>query len=120
MTAVVSTRRQIWHYTCDHGAAGIRRDGVVKPNAQPALGGLPVSWFTDLDSSRRFEVGLTSHIIRCDRMAHRFEVKDPSVLDYWPMLARFLRVPRDVRDELEDGRLPAHWWVSLKPVEVIT
>lgn len=119
MTAVVSTRSQIWHYTCDHAAAGIRRDGVINPNAQPALDGLPLSWFTDLDSSHRFEVGLTSRIIHCDRMAHRFEVKDPGVLDYWPTFARRLRVPRAVRDALEDGRLPAHWWVSLKPVEVI-
>lgn len=120
MTAVVSTRRRIWHYTCDHAAAGIRRDGLIKPNAQPALDGLPVSWFTDLDRGHRFEVGLTSRIIRCDRMAHRFEVKDPNGLEHWPVLARHLRVPREIRDELEDGRLPAHWWVSLNPVEVIT
>lgn len=39
--------------------------------------------------------------------------------NWWPHLARHIRVPRQVRDDLEIGRLPAHWWVSLKLVEVI-
>lgn len=115
MTAV-----RIWHYTCDDGAEGIRRDGIVKPNPHPLLGGLPISWWTDLDPSHRYEIGLTSDTLTCDRMAHRFEAKDWTLLDYWPTYARTAKVPRAVRDELEDGRLPAHWWISLAPVEVIT
>lgn len=114
------TARQIWHYTCDHGAPGIRRDGIVKPNAHPMLGGLPISWWTDLGPEHRHDIGLTSDMLTCDRMAHRFQVKDPAALDWWPHLARHLRVPRHLRDQFEGGRLPAHWWVSLKPVEVIT
>src|SRR5918999_1030958 len=108
----------IWHYTCDHSAAGIRRDGLVKPHHQVVLGGA-LSWWTDLDRGHRFAIGLTSQILRCDRMAHRFEVKDPARLVHWPVFARAERIPRDVRDDLEDGRLPAHWWVASEPVEVI-
>lgn len=110
----------IWHYTCDHSADGIRRGGTVDPHPQPALGGVPLSWWTDLERGHRFEVGLTSLILSCDRMAHRFEVKDPSQLTWWPKAARALKVARDVRDDLEDGRLPAHWWVAFEPIEVIT
>ncbi|WUI02084.1 hypothetical protein OHR68_09840 [Spirillospora sp. NBC_00431] len=110
----------IWHYTCDHGVDGIRREGVVKPNAHPLLDGLPISWFTNLERCHRFEAGLTADWITCDRMAYRFEVKAADSLEWWPRAARRLRVPRDVRDGLEIGRLPAHWWVSLQPVAVVT
>lgn len=110
----------MWHYTCDHSADGIRRDGTVKPHPQPALAGVPLSWWTDLERGHRFEVGLTSQILGCDRMRHRFEIKDPSALTPWSIAARLLKVPREVRDDLEDGRLPAHWWVAFTDVEVIT
>lgn len=109
----------IWHYTCGHGAGGIRREGIVKPNPHPFLNGLPISWWTDLGPEHRFEVGLTSTTLGCDRMANRFQVKDPDDLDWWPHLARYIQMPRSLRDELEAGRLPAHWWCSLEPVEVI-
>ncbi|WP_433225496.1 hypothetical protein [Actinomadura formosensis] len=111
--------RTIWHYTCDHGAPGIRSGGVVVPNHHPLLG-VELSWFTDLERSHRHEAGLTSARIACDRMAHRFAVADPAGLIWWPRAARVLAVPRAVRDELEEGRLLAHWWVAFGPVEVIT
>jgi hypothetical protein len=109
----------IWHYTCDHGAPGIRRNGLVRPNGHPLLDGLPISWWTDLGPEYRFEIGLTADWITCDRMAHRFEVKDPCQLMRWPSAARVLGVPQPIRDDLEIGRLPAHWWVAFQPVEVI-
>ncbi|MEV6035996.1 hypothetical protein AB0L65_32915 [Nonomuraea sp. NPDC052116] len=112
MTAV------LWHYTCDHGATGIVRDGMVKPNLHPLLG-VPVAWFTDLDRAHRLELGLTSDTLKCDRMAHRFEVADPESLLWWPKAARLLRLSQAVRAELETGRLPAHWWVSFEPVAVL-
>jgi hypothetical protein len=113
------TGTQIWHYTCDHGAPGIRRDGRVKPNAHLLLAGLALSWWTDLGREHRHEVGLTSDVLRCDRMAHRFQVKDPAALEWWPRAARRLCVPRAVRDDLEVTRLPAHWWVAFEPVVVL-
>jgi hypothetical protein len=106
-----------WHYTCDHSEAGIRESGLIQPNHHPLIL-RSMSWFTDLGPDRRYEAGLTSSIINCDRMAYRFEVVDPAQLTWWPVAARALRVPQAVRDELEDGRLPAHWWIALAPVEV--
>lgn len=108
----------IWHYTCDHGAPRIRRDGIVKPNHHPLLG-VELSWFTDLERSHRHEAGLTSSYIRCDRMAHRFAVREEAELTWWPHAARALAVPREARDGLEGGRLPAHWWVAFAPVAVV-
>jgi hypothetical protein len=107
----------MWHYTCDHGAAGIVRDGLVRPNRHPLLG-VAVAWFTDLDSGHRQELGLTSDTLGCDRMAHRFEVAQEGLL-WWPKAARQLQVTTRVRAELETGRLPAHWWLSLEPVAVL-
>ncbi|MEU8199507.1 hypothetical protein AB0C10_37560 [Microbispora amethystogenes] len=109
------TPRMLWHYTCDHGAAGIQREGIIRPNLHPLLG-VPVAWFTDLDPAHRFEIGLTSDRLACDRMAHRFATADRLV--WWPLAARSLRVPAPVRAELETGRLPAHWWVSLTEVAI--
>jgi len=110
----------LWHYTCDHGAELIRRDGLVKAHPQPVLDQVTLSWWTDLGPEHRYEVGLTSDLLTCDRMAHRFQAKDPSTLERWTRAARNWRIPPVVRDELEDGRLPAHWWVAFDPVEVVT
>lgn len=107
-----------WHYTCDHGAEGICSEGVVRPNLHPLLG-VPVAWFTDLGHAYRTQLGLTSDTLACDRMSHRFEVAHPGRLLWWPRAARSLKVPAPVRDELEHGRLPAHWWISFGPVEVV-
>lgn len=108
----------VWHYACAHSAQQIRVDGVVKPNPQPLLDRQVVSWFTDLGREHRYETGLTSHTIACDRMEFRFEV-DLAGLLWWPRAARLLNVERAVRDHLEAGRLPAHWWVALEPVPVL-
>ncbi len=108
---------QIWHYTCDHSAALIRRSGIVVPHPQPLLGHA-LSWWSDLGPEHRYEVGLTSETLDCDRMAYRFAPIDMGVLTWWPDAARTLGVSHATRDELEDDRLPAHWWVSLLPVAV--
>lgn len=109
----------IWHWTCHHQAPMIRTDGLVKPHPQPLLRGVELSWWTDLGAEHRFELGLTSNTLRCDRMETRFQAARPETLTHWPVAARALHVPRAVRDELEAGRLPAHWWIALEPVEVI-
>lgn len=108
----------LWHFTCRHSATGIRLEGMVRPWPQPLLAGTRLSWWTDLGVEHRFELGLTSQSIGCDRMEARFQAVDPAALTWWPKAARSLEVPQRVRDELEDGRLPAHWWISLEPVEV--
>lgn len=110
----------LWHYTCDHGARGIELSGTVLPNPRTAEFGLPpVAWLTDLDPPDRFALGLTMDSITCDRMAWRCTVDAPAA-ERWFAYARRCRVPRELRDELEDGRLPAHWWVSETPVAVLS
>lgn len=111
------TPRLLWHYTCDHGAVGIRWEGVIRPGLHLLLG-VRIAWFTDLERADRVAVGLTSDTLACDRMAHRFAVPGGAV-EWWPRAARRLRVPSAVRSELETGRLPAHWWVSFSPVEIV-
>lgn len=108
----------VWHYACAHSAEGIRADGLIKPNPQPLLGNHALSWFTDLGREHRYAVGLTSTVITCDRMEYRFEV-DLANLLWWPRAARQVDAERSVRDALEAGRLPAHWWVAFDPVPVL-
>jgi hypothetical protein len=106
-----------YHYTCDHGADGIRRDGVVKPHPHPLLPE-PVAWLTDLDKPHRYELGLTNFTLECDRTAHCFETATATAL-WWPIYARTL--PRLLRQELEaaTAAAPMHWWISKLPVPVI-
>ena len=61
----------LWHFTCDHGRQGIGRAGLVKPNRAAVP---PLAWFTDLPNPQREHLGLTSLILSCDRMAHRYRV----------------------------------------------
>ncbi|MEU8199525.1 hypothetical protein AB0C10_37650, partial [Microbispora amethystogenes] len=45
---------------------------------------------------------------------------DPEALAWARAKVERVRVPAPVRAELETGRLPAHWWVSLTPVAIAT
>ena len=107
---------QAYHYTCDHGAQGIRRDGLIKTNPHPWLP-IPLAWFTDLDAPIRDALGLTSQILTCDRTEHRFEAS-PHGLLWWPIYARELSA--EIRWGLESapGALPMHWWISDRDVPV--
>lgn len=106
----------LYHYTCDHGADGIRREGVIRPNRHVILG-VGVVWLTDLDVPYREALGLTSHILSCDRTAHRLEVVCPWAV-WWPRYARGL--PSSARWAVESaaGMAPVHWWVATEPVAV--
>jgi hypothetical protein len=104
----------LYHYTCDHGADGIRRDGLIRPHPSLALD-VELVWLTDLDAPYREALGLTSHLLSCDRTAHRFEVATEGAL-WWPRYARTL--PPGTRCALESsyGAMPAHWWVATTSV----
>jgi len=105
--------RNLVHWTCADGAAGIRRDAAVKPR-------LGMSWWTDLDKPgrrTRAALGLTSHTLTCDRMTFLCRPVDPGLLVPWqevsptvPLLAAALEIP--------DGAMPGHWWVATEPVPV--
>jgi hypothetical protein len=107
------------HFTCSHGAAGIRRDGKVIPHPQPVLRGLELAWFTDLDTPDRAGLGLTSLTLKCDRTEHRFITENSDEFVWWPRAVRILGLQRE-RRYLEEapGALPAHWYVASRPVAV--
>ena len=102
-----------YHFTCDHGRRGIGMAGAVRPNRAilPAL-----AWFTDLENPDRGQLGLTSLILDCDRMTHRYRVTNPDHVTAWADAD----VPEPYRLALEsaDGADPEHWFVATRPVPV--
>jgi hypothetical protein len=103
----------LWHYTCDHGLAGI---GKPYGWARPFSDG--VVWLTDLDAPVPDALGLTSHLLTCDRTAHRYRVVDAWAASPWMEMRPYWDPVR--RDALEaaPGAMPRHWWVSPVPVRV--
>jgi hypothetical protein len=108
----------LFHYTCEHAATPIRLEGQLVPQPQVWLPDR-LLWLTDLDRPWREELGLTSRIITCDRTAHRFTVDVPAAAVLpWAVYARRRRISQRVREGLETGALPMHWWVSLGPLPI--
>ncbi|MGH9252915.1 MAG: hypothetical protein ACRD0W_25905 [Acidimicrobiales bacterium] len=99
----------LYHYTCDHGAARIGDSGILQPH-------LGLVWLTDLDVPMREALGLTSHILNCDRIVHRYRVTDTASCQRW---LTYLGRRWQLDLELADGARPAHWWVSEQPVPVV-
>lgn len=107
------------HYTCVHSALGIDQDRLIRPRRHPLFGAALV-WLTDLYPPDRYALGLTSAWIRCDRTAARVRVHPGPDIVPWGRWAHEHRVPRTIRELLEEGAMPAHWWVSVAPVPVLT
>ncbi|MGH3535438.1 MAG: hypothetical protein ACRDQG_12130 [Pseudonocardiaceae bacterium] len=110
----------LYHYTCrEHGADGISRLGLVRPNRHPLLGASLV-WLTDLPTPDRRALGLTMGWITCDRTQVRIEV-DPTRTPVlrWGLWAHQHKVSRLLRDLLEEGASPGHWWVAEAPITVV-
>lgn len=114
-----ATPTRLWHFTCSHSVASIERMGSLRPHFHPLLDTRLV-WLTDLEQPFREALGLTSHTLMCDRAEHRFEALDTSTAVWWPSYARAHQIDRATCRSLEmaDGAMPAHWWVSAKPVPV--
>ena len=111
--------RTFYHYSCRHGAVGIRGTGWVRPNAHPMLCHELV-WLTDLAQPARNALGLTSHTISCDRTAYRVTVQTDQAV-WWPIWARRLDPAVRRGFDMAYGAMPAHWWVTthqLRPVKV--
>lgn len=72
-------------------------------------------WLTSESTPAREDVGLTSTILTCDRLEHRYKVVEGESLPWTLVRAK-------VRPEmvllLEHGRKPESWFVSFKPVKV--
>ena len=113
----------LYHYTCDHGRRALGDECVLLPAAAriedtgPWTGELV--WLTDLAHPHREGLGLTSHILDCDRTAHRYRVLPGALVDRWTTFARGL--PRGYRESVEGapGAMPAHWWVAVAGVPAV-
>lgn len=113
-----------WHFTCEHGRAALGDAGELVPAVllvpDPARLALwwpaRLVWLSDLPYPDRQALGLTSHLITCDRTAHRYRVTDAATVQPW---ARARRPFRHEAAALEvPGTRPAHWYVSGEPVPV--
>ncbi len=116
----------LWHFTCDHGHAGLVRDGYlrtlieqgVSPERLPAeLQFLTrIVWMTDLKVAIPDALGLTRNFTTCDRTAHRWRVADATMVKPWIDVARQF----DQHGVLQEsfGARPRHWYVSESPVPV--
>lgn len=122
----------LYHYTCDHGRAGLGAKGeLIAPIEQPLdqtvvdemtgwqRGLLHLIWMTDLDEPLRKPLGLTAVSLHCDRTQYRYRVTDDKYVHRWITVRRDW--PRKLRDGLEQasGAMPGHWWISLRPVPVV-
>lgn len=105
----------LFHYTCRHSAEKIRATGLLTPNPRTGL-----LWLTDMppDEVDRNALGLTSHILSCDRTECAIQIDHPADAIRWGRVrGRFSRTWVDEL-ELAPGAQPIHWWVSTKAYEV--
>ncbi|WP_433460746.1 hypothetical protein [Micromonospora sp. CA-248212] len=106
---------RLYHFTCSHAAPLIRQGGRLRAFAQPQLDGRKLIWLTDLEVPTRAQLGLTSHLLRCDRMEYRVTVEVDA--DRWVSYARAAFGSAKARRRAVDlgrapGALPMHWWVT--------
>ncbi len=102
----------LYHFTCGHGAAGIRSDNMT---VRPMTG---LAWFTDLDVPYREALGLTNYLTKCDRTAFTFTVTDPDGVGIVPWTSIRREHPNADLLESAPGVMPMHWFVSRIPVPV--
>lgn len=120
MITPVRAPRVLYHYTCiDHGYPGISRDRLIIPRLHPFLR-TKLVWLTDLDIPDRHALGLTAGWIPCDRTAVRVDVETTRDVIRWGAWAHHAQPSRALRNAFEADALPAHWWVSALPVDVLT
>lgn len=118
-----------WHYTCAHGRRAIGEAGTLVP-ARTLNPTLPewlwqssYVWMTNLPHARAVSLGLTRHLIGCDRSAYRYRVTDDRDVRPWREVRRQYVDEVDVllREALErePGIRLSHWYVSREPVPVV-
>lgn len=124
----------LYHFTCDHGRAGIGNLGELRSAADQSKKAAQIAasdpamrdllswvWLTDLETPMRDALGLTQHLSKCDRTAHRYQVIDRRAAQpiRWIEARRYFNPA--VRDELESspGAMPAHWFIAQSGVQVV-
>ena len=118
------TAPDLWHYTCDHGARGIGRRGLLlpvrrhDPDAAARLGPwrwlADLIWMTPMHPPDPHLLGLTANTIRCDRTAYRYRVLRPDLAQPWLGSPWHAQHP----DWTTGGDDPSMWWVADQPVLV--
>lgn len=113
----------LYHYTCEHGAAGIDASGELRPNAHPWLSAQygKVVWLTDVGDTVLAGVATGMFppvMLRCDRLAVRYTVfaDDVRGLVHWPDIRD--RFDPDAVASLEAGALPSRWWLTRRPIRL--
>lgn len=119
--------KTLYHFTCDHGHAGIQASGglVIPPASRnPAAVArveslmppqmLGITWWTDLELPDRYVLGLTSDTLPCDRTTHRYRATGTVVAIPFLM---WLRVQNHTVRRWCDilPGYPMHWWVASSP-----
>jgi len=112
----LTVRRDRFHWTCEHGAAAIRRDGMtVKPH-------MGLSWWTDLSEPNRHTRAaccLTSVSLGCDRMQFKCRAASDALLIPWSEYKVEHGLDPEYIATLEgDKARPEHWWVANERVPV--
>lgn len=116
---------KLYHWTCnDHGADKILESGLVIPGAQTLLG-VKLSWWSHVPWAGRAELGLTSALLRCDRMGMQFVADvEPGQVSSWSIFRTGLMQQRPdmvpiVRAlEAAKGTKPGYWWVAPEEIPV--
>ncbi|WP_394360699.1 hypothetical protein [Amycolatopsis sp. SB7-3] len=113
----MSRPKTYYHFTCDHGAHGIARTGLLLPHKHPLLSKKLV-WLTDLAVPDRWGLGLTSNWITCDRTLNRASVQSTATIVPWRGWALLYEVPDVLIEVMEESARPDRWWVSETPLRV--
>jgi len=111
---------RLYHYCCSCSAKRITARGFLRPfGAQ--LFDVDMVWLTDQAEPDREGLGLTSHLLKCDRLEHQYVVDvDPSEVERWLDSSVRASLAREVGFyEFEDGRQPETWWIARRPVFAI-
>ena len=108
----------LYHYTCSHGAAGIKQLGAVYPNWHPWLD-VPLAWFTNSPTPDPIALGLTSDTLDCDRTQYRFRALEVGSLVPWLGSTVQAAAPLQVQVGLQSLGQPSLWWISRKLVKAV-
>lgn len=109
---------RLFHYTCEHSAAKIGVDRVLRPNP---LSFRHLLWLTDLDKPDMYGLGLTMFSLKCDRTEFKVTV-DTETAVKWTLWAHDNKVDFNNRLGLDGavGAMPLRWWVSETEIPIRT
>lgn len=111
---------RLYHYCCSCSARRITARGFLRPHGRAQFG-VDLVWLTDQAIPNRQGLGLTSTILRCDRLEHQYVIdcEDSQVVRWLDSPIR-KELSREVGFEaFEDGRQPETWWIATKPIFAI-